>query len=119
MSMERSQGFSAVSRHTAMKVLSADKAEPRQSSAHSRSWGRLWTAWGSSELTGSTSLWFITHSLVVVKLKGNGHLIQFTSERTFVFINVTFGEDLGINTKWETFFHLEISICSLLRDYTW
>lgn len=26
-------------------------------------------------------------------------LIQFASERTFVFINVTFAEDLGINTK--------------------
>lgn len=122
--MARSQVFSAmspVSRHTAMKVSSADEAEPWQSGTHSRSWRRLWTAWGSSELTGSTSLWFIIHSLVVVKLEGNGHLIQFTSERMLSLLmwrlTSQFAEDLGI--KWETFFHLEVSICSLLRDYTW
>lgn len=93
VSMVRSQGFSAVSPmswHIAMKVSSVDKAEPWQSGAHSCSWGRLWTAWGSSELTGFTSLWFITYPLVVVKLKGNGRLTQFTSERMFFFINVTF-----------------------------
>lgn len=61
--------------------------------------------------------WFIIHPLVV-KLKDSIYLTQVTSERVFIFINVTVDLTIFWRSwyKLETSFHLEV--CSL-RDYSW